>query len=74
MGLTKEEKWWRAFRKRLRAMRTEAGLTQAKLADKIGIDRANLVHFEKGRVRTISLYRAVKLAEALGVKLEELIG
>ena len=51
--------------KALKIMRTNAGLTQIQLADKIGIAKQNYNSLERGS-RPISMMMAKKLADALG--------
>lgn len=51
--------------KALKIMRTNAGLTQKQLADKIGIAKQNYNSLERGS-RPISMMMAKKLADALG--------
>lgn len=51
---------------RLRALRLEAGLTQAELARRTGIHRPNIARVEAGR-HTPSLETVQRLAEAIGV-------
>lgn len=51
--------------KALKIMRTNAGLTQKQLADKIGIAKQNYNSLERG-ARPISMMMAKKLADALG--------
>ncbi|MBR2090749.1 MAG: helix-turn-helix transcriptional regulator [Fibrobacter sp.] len=51
--------------KTLKIMRTNAGLTQQQLADKIGIAKQNYNSLERG-ARPISMLMARKLAKALG--------
>jgi len=52
--------------KRLRALRLEAGLTQAEVARRTGIHRPNIARVEGGR-HTPSLDTLNRLAEAIGV-------
>lgn len=52
--------------KRLRALRLEAGLTQAELARRTGIHRPNIARVEAGR-HTPSLETLARLASAIGV-------
>lgn len=52
--------------------REAAGLTQEALAEKIGI-QSNSVHRYEAAERKISLFTAVKLAQALKVSVGELI-
>ena len=51
--------------KALKIMRTNAGLTQMKLAEKIGMAKQNYNALERGS-RPISMMVAKKLADALG--------
>ncbi|MBX3248300.1 MAG: helix-turn-helix transcriptional regulator [Myxococcales bacterium] len=51
---------------RLRALRLEAGLTQAELARRTGIHRPNIARVEAGR-HTPSLETLTRLATAIGV-------
>ena len=51
---------------RLRALRLEAGLTQAELARRTGIHRPNIARVEAGR-HTPSLETLARLAQAIGV-------
>ena len=51
--------------KALKIMRTNAGLTQMQLAEKIGIAKQNYNSLERGS-RPISMMMAKKLADALG--------
>lgn len=52
--------------RRLRALRLEAGLTQAELAKRTGIHRPNIARVEAGR-HTPSLETLARLASAIGV-------
>ena len=56
---------------RLEDRRTELGLTQAELADKVGVTRKTVNTVENG-VFTPSATLAIKLAKALGLSVEEL--
>jgi len=56
---------------RLREMRTEAGLTQAQLAEMIGVSRKTINTVENG-VFVPSTTLALKLARALKTRVEEL--
>lgn len=55
----------------LKARRMEQGLTQAELADKVGVTRKTVNTVENG-VFTPSATLAIKLAEALSVPVEQL--
>ena len=56
---------------RLKAVRTEAGLTQAELAERVGVSRKTVNTVENG-VFTPSVLVALTLAQALGVPLDAL--
>lgn len=58
---------------RLKKLRNERGLSQAKLAELSGIPKGTLLQWEYG-MRTPLLDAAVKLADALGITLDELAG
>lgn len=55
----------------IRALRFAAGeMTQAELADRIGVTRQTIIAIEQGRYSP-SLEVAFKIAHALGVRLDE---
>lgn len=56
---------------RLKEVRTEAGLTQAELAEQVGVSRKTVNTVENG-VFIPSTTLALGLARALGVKVEDL--
>lgn len=56
---------------RLKEKRGEIGLTQAELAEKVGVTRKTVNTVENG-VFTPSATLAIKLAQALGLSVEEL--
>ena len=56
---------------RIKERRTELGLTQAELADQVGVTRKTVNTVENG-VFTPSALLAIKLAEALVVSVEQL--
>jgi putative transcriptional regulator len=56
---------------RLKEARTEAGLTQAELADRVGVSRKTVNTVENG-VFIPSTLLALKLAQALKTKVEAL--
>ncbi|WP_331726420.1 helix-turn-helix transcriptional regulator [Streptomyces sp. NBC_00470] len=60
-----------AFGRRLRALRTGLGRTQADIAAEAGMDRAFYVNVEGGR-NNISLDKIFSLADVLGVDVAEL--
>lgn len=58
--------------KKLRELRTEAGLSQERLGEITGLDRTYISGIERG-VRNPALKNIEKLAKALDVKINELI-
>lgn len=58
---------------RLRELREARGLSQSQLAQLVGVDQSDLSHIEAGR-HDPRLDTALKLARALGVSVEELVG
>ena len=55
----------------LRELRTRADLTQAQMAEAVGVTRQTIIAIEKGNY-TPSILLALKLARALQVPVEEL--
>lgn len=53
----------------LRSARQQAGLTQAQLARRVGVDRTNIIRFEEGQI-VPKWDRIVQLAVALGIPLQ----
>lgn len=51
--------------------RKQALLTQAEIANKLGIARAAYAHYERG-TRTPSIDMALKIADILGCKVEDI--
>jgi transcriptional regulator with XRE-family HTH domain len=62
-----------AFRSNLLAFRKLRSLTQSQLGGRAGIAAASVSHFETGQ-RVPSLESLVKLADALGVSVDALLG
>lgn len=58
---------------RLRELRTERGLTQQQLADKIGVSRAQITRMEIG-IRNIDSENAWKLADYFMISIDYLLG
>jgi putative transcriptional regulator len=56
---------------RIKERRTELGLTQAELAEKVGVTRKTVNTVENG-VFTPSATLAIKLSKALGITVEQL--
>ena len=56
---------------RIKELRQAAGMTQAELAEKIGVSLQAISHYEHER-RQIKVSMLMPLADALGCKLEDL--
>lgn len=56
---------------RIREIRTAKGWTQAKLAEKSGVEPSNISHIERAATK-LSLPTMVNIANALGVTLDEI--
>ncbi len=63
-----------AFGRRLRELREERGITQEALGSKAQISPLMVSHFETGRRQTPSIESLIKLANALYVSADYLIG
>lgn len=59
----------------LKSLRQAAGLTQSALASRSGINLRQIQKIESGEIKleNITLRSAARLAEALGVTMEELL-
>lgn len=62
------------FGKRLYILRKARGLTQEELAEKSKVPSAMISHFETGERQKASADNLVKLAEALNVSIDYLLG
>lgn len=54
----------------IRPLRTDAGITQAQLAQQLGVTRQTVIAIEQGRYSP-SLEMAFQIARVLGVRLDE---
>ncbi|HEX2859395.1 MAG TPA: helix-turn-helix transcriptional regulator [Alphaproteobacteria bacterium] len=72
MPLTDVERIEKAVIERLRAERKKQGLSYEKLAVKAGLHRTAISFIERG-INHPSLLNCLKLAEALGVSLRDLM-
>jgi transcriptional regulator with XRE-family HTH domain len=59
------------YYKLIKNLRLKGGLSQANIAEKIGISRSSYISFEQGKAE-LSLLEAVKLTDIFGISLEEL--
>ncbi|MGH2820771.1 MAG: helix-turn-helix transcriptional regulator, partial [Actinomycetota bacterium] len=53
----------------IRHFRQEAGLSQAELAESVGLNRTYLSDLERGKKETESLKRVLRLLRRLGVRM-----
>jgi transcriptional regulator with XRE-family HTH domain len=60
--------------KRVKEYRKQKGLTQQKLAEKTGLSFNTITKIEQGIGDSPTLKTLVKLADALGVSIDELVG
>jgi DNA-binding Xre family transcriptional regulator len=54
---------------KLSALRVERGMTQAQLADRLGVSQPHIAKLEAGRAKNIELHTLCRWATALGAKL-----
>jgi transcriptional regulator with XRE-family HTH domain len=57
---------------RIRVVRASAGLTQERLAERLGVETLSVSRFETGR-RGVSIPTLFRIADALGVKVQDLL-
>jgi transcriptional regulator with XRE-family HTH domain len=57
--------------RRIRRWRQLASMTQAELAEAVGVTQATLSHYETGK-RDVSVATLLRIAEVLGVSLQDL--
>jgi len=58
----------------IKQARTEKGLTQEELADKVGVKKSAVAKWENGRVSEIKRSNLKKLSEALSINPNQLLG
>lgn len=56
----------------VRRIRRGAGVTQARLAEMVGVTQPAIAMIEIGYTKSVSIDMASKIADALGVSLDEL--
>lgn len=59
---------------KLRQLRKKAGWSQQKLAEKAGLSYNVVTKIEQGVAKRPSIQTMIKLAEAFGISLDELVG
>jgi transcriptional regulator with XRE-family HTH domain len=60
--------------RRVRSLRTAAGLTQQALADKAGLNRLSVHYLESGKHRSVQIGTLRALAKTLKVTAADLLG
>ncbi len=63
----------RQLGQRIRTWRQRRGISQAGLAERVGVTQSSLSNYENGK-RDVSVYILMEIAEALDVDLEDLTG
>lgn len=64
----------RGYLANLKKLRKQKGWSQEKLAREAGISYQTLIKIEQGRIKNPKLETLIKLAKALGVSIDKLIG
>lgn len=59
---------------RLKQLRNKAGWSQQKLAEKAGLSYNVITKIEQGAAKMPTIQTMIKLADAFGVSLDELVG
>ena len=59
---------------KIKQVRKKVGWSQQKLAEKAGLSLAVITKIEQGIAKRPSIQTMVKLADALGISLDELVG
>ena len=62
------------FSKRLKELRKKAGWSQQKLAEKAGLSYNVITKIEQGAARQPTIQTMIKLADAFGISLDEVVG
>ena len=60
--------------KRIKELRKKAGWSQQKLAEKAGLSYNAITKIEQGAAKQPTIQTIVKLADAFGVSLDEVVG
>lgn len=62
------------FGDRLQRFRENKGWTQRELAQKAGVSQPTIAYLESGRRSSVSLESARRIADALGISIDRLVG
>ena len=60
--------------KRIKELRKKAGWSQQKLAEKAGLSYNAITKIEQGAAKQPTIQTVIKLANAFGVSIDELVG
>ncbi|MBK6881197.1 MAG: helix-turn-helix transcriptional regulator [Elusimicrobia bacterium] len=60
--------------KNIKAFRTKKGWSQQKLAEAASLSYATITKLEQGRAKEPTIHSMIKLADALGVSIDALVG
>ena len=60
--------------KKLRELRKKAGWSQQKLAEKAGLSYNAITKIEQGAATKPTIQTMIKIADAFGISLDELVG
>ncbi len=71
--MTKQERFLKALGARMTDARKREGLTQAQLAKTTNVSQQSIADYETGS-RHIQAWRLVKIADALGADISQLVG
>ena len=71
-NMSREKEYLMSVYIRLKEMRIKKGISQEELAEKLGINRTMIIHYEKGRNQP-SLERTIQIAHILNCKLDDLV-
>lgn len=68
-----DEQFIHELGERIRGLRKAQHITQAELAERLGVTQALIASYESAR-RSVPLRKLIQLAEILGVSIEEIVG
>lgn len=60
--------------KKIKEFRLKAGMSQNKLARETGFSVNSIANIERGITKEPSIYTIIKIADVIGVSLDELVG
>ena len=60
--------------KRIKELRKKAGWSQQKLAEKAGLSYNAIAKIEQGAAKQPTIQTMIKIADAFGISLDELVG